>query len=185
MSDEEQRQEEKSGNAKGRGAKAAKGKGATAGKGKAGGGRQGRRAEGETGHAAAEAGPSATESQDRDRTEAADAPDGAAAAAASDRVFQPLDARTEGGAARDLEMVMDIPVNLSVELGRTRLTIKKLLELAQGSVIELDGLAGEPMDILVNGHLIAQGEVVVVEDRYGIRITEIITPSERIHKLNR
>ena len=87
--------------------------------------------------------------------------------------------------ARDLEMIMDIPVKLSVELGRTRITIKQLLELAQGSVVELDGLAGEPMDILINGYLIAQGEVVVVEDKYGIRITEIITPSERVQKLNR
>ena len=72
-----------------------------------------------------------------------------------------------------------------MEFGRTKLTIKQLLELAQGSVIELEGLAGEPMDILINGYLIAQGEVVVIEDKYGIRITEIITPSERIHKLNR
>lgn len=107
------------------------------------------------------------------------------AKSASDEVFRPLIA--EGGTApsRDLEMIMDIPVKLTVELGRTKLTIKQLLELAQGSVIELEGLAGEPMDILINGYLIAQGEVVVVEDKYGIRITEIITPSERIHKLNR
>ncbi|WP_249979026.1 flagellar motor switch protein FliN [Vreelandella olivaria] len=107
------------------------------------------------------------------------------AKSASDEVFRPLS--SEGGTApsRDLEMIMDIPVKLTVELGRTKLTIKQLLELAQGSVIELEGLAGEPMDILINGYLIAQGEVVVVEDKYGIRITEIITPSERIHKLNR
>ncbi len=105
---------------------------------------------------------------------------------AGDQVFKPFDAGTGGGGdARDLEMIMDIPVKLSVELGRTRITIKQLLELAQGSVVELDGLAGEPMDILINGYLIAQGEVVVVEDKYGIRITEIITPSERVQKLNR
>ncbi|RCV90936.1 flagellar motor switch protein FliN [Billgrantia montanilacus] len=107
------------------------------------------------------------------------------AQAAGDRIFRPLDKGSEGGTARDLEMIMDIPVKLTVELGRTKLTIKQLLELAQGSVIELDGLAGEPMDILINGYLIAQGEVVVVEDKYGIRITEIITPSERVQKLNR
>lgn len=101
------------------------------------------------------------------------------------QVFKPLDQGQGSGATRDLEMVMDIPVKLSVELGRTRITIKQLLELAQGSVIELEGLAGEPMDILINGYLIAQGEVVVVEDKYGIRITEIITPSERVQKLNR
>lgn len=104
---------------------------------------------------------------------------------AGDQVFRPLDKGPEGGTARDLEMIMDIPVKLTVELGRTKLTIKQLLELAQGSVIELDGLAGEPMDILINGYLIAQGEVVVVDDKYGIRITEIITPSERVQKLNR
>ncbi|PMR77714.1 flagellar motor switch protein FliN [Billgrantia endophytica] len=104
---------------------------------------------------------------------------------AGERIFRPLDKGTEGGAARDLDMIMDIPVKLTVELGRTKLTIKQLLELAQGSVIELDGLAGEPMDILINGYLIAQGEVVVVDDKYGIRITEIITPSERVQKLNR
>ncbi|RUR31019.1 flagellar motor switch protein FliN [Vreelandella andesensis] len=104
---------------------------------------------------------------------------------ASDEVFRPLSADNGHAESRDLEMIMDIPVKLTVELGRTKLTIKQLLELAQGSVIELEGLAGEPMDILINGYLIAQGEVVVVDDKYGIRITEIITPSERIHKLNR
>ncbi|WP_407665218.1 flagellar motor switch protein FliN [Microbulbifer elongatus] len=107
------------------------------------------------------------------------------ARSAADDVFKPLENNSTGGAARDLEMVMDIPVKLSVELGRTRITIKQLLELAQGSVIELDGLAGEPMDILINGYLVAQGEVVVIEEKYGIRITEIVTPQERIHKLNR
>ncbi|MCE8029607.1 flagellar motor switch protein FliN [Halomonas daqingensis] len=109
----------------------------------------------------------------------------AAPQSAGDRVFRPLDRGKEGGAPRDLEMIMDIPVKLTVELGRTKLTIKQLLELAQGSVVELDGLAGEPMDILINGYLIAQGEVVVVDDKYGIRITAIITPSERVQKLNR
>lgn len=100
-------------------------------------------------------------------------------------LFKPLPAQPPITAARELEMIMDIPVKLSVELGRTRVTIKQLLELAQGSVLALDGLAGEPMDILINSYLIAQGEVVVVDDKYGIRITEIITPSERVQKLNR
>lgn len=105
---------------------------------------------------------------------------------AGGQVFKPLEGETGiGSGPRDLEMIMDIPVKLTVELGRTRITIKQLLELAQGSVIELDGLAGEPMDILINGYLLAQGEVVVVDDRYGIRITEIVTPSERVQKLNR
>ncbi|MDM7482517.1 MAG: flagellar motor switch protein FliN [Halomonas sp.] len=113
------------------------------------------------------------------------APEAPQAKPASDDVFRPLSGEPSSGGTRDLEMIMDIPVKLTVELGRTKLTIKQLLELAQGSVIELEGLAGEPMDILINGYLIAQGEVVVIEDKYGIRITEIITPSERIHKLNR
>ncbi|WP_420827349.1 flagellar motor switch protein FliN [Halochromatium glycolicum] len=109
----------------------------------------------------------------------------AAAEAAGDRVFRPLEQSGQKTESRDLEMILDIPVRLSVELGRTKVTIKQLLEMAQGSVVELDGLAGEPMDILINGYLIAQGEVVVVEDKYGIRITEIISPSERVQKLNR
>jgi flagellar motor switch protein FliN/FliY len=85
----------------------------------------------------------------------------------------------------DIDLVLDIPVQLTVELGRTRLPIRSLLQLAQGSVVELDGMAGEPMDVLVNGCLIAQGEVVVVNEKFGIRLTDVITPSERIRKLNR
>ncbi|MEB3096605.1 flagellar motor switch protein FliN [Achromobacter sp. D10] len=106
-----------------------------------------------------------------------------AAQPAAQSVFKPL-AGTAGGAGADIDLIMDVPVQLTVELGRTRLTIKNLLQLGQGSVVELDGLAGEPMDIFVNGYLIAQGEVVVVEDKYGIRLTDIITPSERINRLN-
>ncbi|HEY4372979.1 MAG TPA: flagellar motor switch protein FliN [Burkholderiales bacterium] len=89
------------------------------------------------------------------------------------------------GHANDINMILDIPVQITVELGRTRIPIKHILQLAQGSVVELDGMAGEPMDVLVNGCLIAQGEVVVVNDKFGIRLTDIITPSERIRKLNR
>lgn len=85
----------------------------------------------------------------------------------------------------DIDFILDIPVQLTVELGRTKIAIKNLLQLAQGSVVELDGMAGEPMDVLVNGYLIAQGEVVVVNDRFGIRLTDIITPAERIRKINR
>lgn len=85
----------------------------------------------------------------------------------------------------DIDLILDIPVQMTVELGRTKITIKNLLQLAQGSVVELDGMTGEPMDVLVNGCLIAQGEVVVVNDKFGIRLTDIITPSERIRKLNR
>lgn len=89
------------------------------------------------------------------------------------------------GFASDIDMILDIPVLLTVELGRTKIAIKNLLQLAQGSVVELDGLAGEPMDVLVNGTLIAQGEVVVVNDKFGVRLTDIITPAERIRKLNK
>ena len=86
---------------------------------------------------------------------------------------------------QDIQMVLDIPVQLSVELGRTRVPIKYILQLAQGSIVELDALAGEPMDVLVNGYLIAQGEVVVVNDKFGIRLTDIVTPSERMKRLSR
>jgi flagellar motor switch protein FliN/FliY len=90
-----------------------------------------------------------------------------------------------GGAPNNIDMILDIPVNLTVELGRTKLAIRSLLQLAQGSVVELDGLAGEPMDVLVNGCLIAQGEVVVVNDKFGIRLTDIISPTERIRRLHK
>jgi len=88
-------------------------------------------------------------------------------------------------AGNDINMILDIPVQLTVELGRTRIPIKHILQLAQGSVVELEALAGEPMDVLVNGFLIAQGEVVVVNDKFGIRLTDIVTPSERMRRLSR
>jgi flagellar motor switch protein FliN/FliY len=108
-----------------------------------------------------------------------------ATASHDDPIFKPLAAEAANTAARGLDTIMEIPVTLAVELGTTRLTIRELLNLDKGSIVELDGLAGEPMDILINGYLIAQGEVVGVDDKYGIRITEIITPAERIHRLNR
>jgi flagellar motor switch protein FliN/FliY len=89
------------------------------------------------------------------------------------------------GAGNDINMILDIPVQLTVELGRTRIAIKHILQLAQGSVVELETMAGEPMDVLVNGYLIAQGEVVVVNDRFGIRLTDIVTPSERMRRLSK
>ncbi len=88
-------------------------------------------------------------------------------------------------ANNDINMILDIPVQLTVELGRKRIAIKNILQLAQGSVVELETLAGEPMDVLVNGYLIAQGEVVVVNDKFGIRLTDIVTPSERMRRLSR
>ncbi len=83
----------------------------------------------------------------------------------------------------NLDVILDVPVDISMEIGRTKLSIRNLLKLNQGSVIELDRLAGEPMDVLVNGTLIAHGEVVVVNDKFGIRLTDVISPIERINKL--
>lgn len=100
-------------------------------------------------------------------------------------VFKDFAGSTANTTHNDIEFILDIPVQLTVELGRAKIAIKNLLQLAQGSVVELDGLAGEPMDVLVNGCLIAQGEVVVVNDKFGIRLTDVISPAERIRKLNR
>ncbi len=119
-----------------------------------------------------------------------------AVAPAAAQVFQPIQdapaaaplaAHGAAGAASavDIARVLDVPVQLTAEIGRTRITIKNLLQLSQGSVVELDGLAGQPLDVLINGYLIAQGEVVVVNDKYGIRLTDIVTPSERMQKLAR
>ncbi|HBZ0404999.1 TPA: flagellar motor switch protein FliN [Klebsiella aerogenes] len=103
----------------------------------------------------------------------------------TDGVFKSLEAQDALGSLQDIDLIIDIPVKLTVELGRTKMTIKELLRLSQGSVVALDGLAGEPLDILINGYLIAQGEVVVVADKFGVRITDIITPSERMRRLSR
>jgi flagellar motor switch protein FliN len=101
------------------------------------------------------------------------------------QAFKPLDASASAMMREgfDIDMIRDIPVQLSVELGRARITIRELLQLNQGSVVELESLAGEPMDIYVNGYLVAQGEVVVVGEKYGVRLTDIVTPSERISRL--
>lgn len=100
-------------------------------------------------------------------------------------VFEQFGGSSGGTAHNDLDMILDIPVQLTVELGRTKMPIKNLLQLAQGSVVELAGMAGEPLDVLINGFLIAQGEVVVVNDKLGIRLTDIITPSERLRRINK
>lgn len=91
----------------------------------------------------------------------------------------------ETGSKTDLEFILDIPVQLTVELGRTKISIKNLMQLTQGSVIELNGLAGEPLDLLVNGCLIAHGEVVVVNDKYGIRLIDITNPADRLKRVNK
>jgi flagellar motor switch protein FliN len=98
--------------------------------------------------------------------------------------FDNFDIGADGG-VNDIDLVLDIPVNVTVELGRAKMQIRNLLALSYGSVVELDVLAGEPLDVMVNGCLIAQGEVVIVNDRYGIRLTDIVTPTERLRKLNR
>jgi flagellar motor switch protein FliN len=108
-----------------------------------------------------------------------DTPEGGA------NVFQDLsDDMDAKKLSQDINFILDIPVQLTVELGRTKILIKNLLQLSQGSVVGLNGLAGEPLDVLVNGTLIAKGEVVVINDKFGIRLTDIITPAERIRKLN-
>lgn len=99
--------------------------------------------------------------------------------------FETLSPLTTSNQKQDINLIFDIPVNMSVELGRAKIMIKELLKLTQGSIIGLEGLAGEPLDILINGYLIAQGELVVVGDNYGVRITDIITPSERVRRLSR
>lgn len=99
-------------------------------------------------------------------------------------LFKPLSGQGASGASNDIDMILDIPVLLTVELGRTKISIKNLLQLSQGSVVELNAMAGDPLDILVNGTLVAQGEAVMVDDKLGIRLTDVITPAERIRKLN-
>jgi len=97
-----------------------------------------------------------------------------------------LDEFTDGGFGtpdENMEVILDIPVTISMEIGRTSISIRNLLQLNQGSVVELDRLAGEPMDVLVNGTLIAHGEVVVVNEKFGIRLTDVISAQERIKKL--
>ncbi len=97
-----------------------------------------------------------------------------------DLASQPV---AKGAGEANLDVILDIPVTLSMEIGRTEITINDLLQLGQGSVVELERLAGEPMDVMVNGTLIAHGEVVVVDEKFGIRLTDVISPTERIKKL--
>ena len=110
--------------------------------------------------------------------------EGAAAVPAEAAEFEPLsdDAGSSGGEV-NMDAILDVPVTISMEIGRTHISIRNLLHLNQGSVVELDRLAGEPMDVLINGTLIAQGEVVVVNEKFGIRLTDIISPSERVKRL--
>ena len=123
--------------------------------------------------------------EEQTKADAATEPPALKAQSATATVFKDFAGSTQGSTHNDIDFILDIPVQLTVELGRAKIAIKNLLQLAQGSVVELDGMAGEPMDVLVNGCLIAQGEVVVVNDKFGIRLTDVISPAERIRKLNR
>ncbi|MGH7232917.1 MAG: flagellar motor switch protein FliN [Nitrospiraceae bacterium] len=97
--------------------------------------------------------------------------------------FPPLDTKGETGAPKNLEFILDIPMQVSVQLGVTRMLVRDLLQLGQGSVVELDKLAGEPLEVLVNNRLVARGEVVVVNEKFGIRLTDVVSPMERVQKL--
>lgn len=121
-----------------------------------------------------------------------DASDGAAGDAGSGQSVQaaPMEEFEAGasgadGSAPDIDVILDIPVTISMEVGNTQIPIRNLLQLNQGSVIELDRLAGEPLDVLVNGTLIAHGEVVMVNEKFGIRLTDVISPGERIKRLQK
>ena len=122
---------------------------------------------------------SALEEQDVPEEEAVAAP------AAESAQFQELHEEPLGVDSGEvkLDAILDVPVTISMEIGRTHINIRNLLQLNQGSVVELDRLAGEPMDVLVNGTLVAQGEVVVVNEKFGIRLTDIISPADRVKKL--
>ncbi|HEB95922.1 MAG TPA: flagellar motor switch protein FliN [Sedimenticola thiotaurini] len=104
---------------------------------------------------------------------------------ASSAQFQELqdEAAASDGSEVHLDAILDVPITISMEIGRTQIPIRNLLQLNQGSVVELDRLAGEPMDVLVNGTLIAQGEVVVVNEKFGIRLTDVISPADRVKRL--
>lgn len=95
----------------------------------------------------------------------------------------PAAAAASAAAEVNLDVILDVPVTLSLEVGRTRIPIRNLLQLTQGSVVELERAAGDPLDVYVNGTLVAHGEVVVVNDKFGIRLTDVISPAERIRKL--
>ncbi|MBB6186243.1 flagellar motor switch protein FliN [Rhodanobacter sp. MP7CTX1] len=97
--------------------------------------------------------------------------------------FDALSGAPADGPDVSLDMILDVPVTLAMEVGRTRISIRNLLQLNQGSVVELDRAAGEPLDVFVNGTLVAHGEVVVINEKFGIRLTDVLSPSERVRKL--
>ncbi len=104
-------------------------------------------------------------------------------AGVTEETLPPLSEKQGNQPARELEFILDLPLQLTVELGRTKMLVNELLQLAQGSIVELEKIAGDPLEILVNDKLVARGEVVAVNEKFGIRVTEIISPTERIEKL--
>ncbi len=119
--------------------------------------------------------------QEQGNESGAEAPGDETAPASAE--FQQLEPENTTSGDVNLDAILDVPVTIAMEIGRTRINIRNLLQLNQGSVVELDRLAGEPMDVLVNGTLIAQGEVVVVNDKFGIRLTDVISPADRVKRL--
>jgi len=122
-------------------------------------------------------------------TDGQSAADGAATGTDGDKDFRQVAAKQLNDTANPesgdvkLDVILDIPVTVGMEIGRTQLSIRNLLQLNQGSIVELDRLAGEPMDVLVNGTLVAHGEVVVVNEKFGIRLTDVVSPADRIKNL--
>ena len=122
-------------------------------------------------------------------TDGQSAADGAATGTGGDKDFRQVAAKQLNDTANPesgdvkLDVILDIPVTVGMEIGRTQLSIRNLLQLNQGSIVELDRLAGEPMDVLVNGTLVAHGEVVVVNEKFGIRLTDVVSPADRIKNL--
>lgn len=112
-----------------------------------------------------------------------DEPSGGVASETKPATFPPLEGQGGVGEVKNLEFILDIPMQVSVQLGTTRMLIRDLLQLGQGSVIELEKLAGEPMEVLVNNKLVARGEVVVVNEKFGIRLTDVVSAAERVQRL--
>jgi flagellar motor switch protein FliN/FliY len=119
----------------------------------------------------------------RDQIETVDDVKSAAFQEAEDSPVKNKNSTTTQADELNLDVILDVPVTLSMEIGRTQINIRNLLQLNQGSVVELDRFAGEPLDVLVNGTLIAHGEVVVINDKFGIRLTDVISLSERVKRL--
>ncbi|GBD95529.1 MAG TPA: flagellar motor switch protein FliN [Nitrospirae bacterium] len=123
------------------------------------------------------------EAQDEQKGAVKEKEDGAQGNDIQQHEFNDLNDGDKQTVSRDIEFLLDIPVEITVQLGMTRMLIKELLQLGQGSVVELDKLAGEPMEILANNRLVARGEVVVVNEKFGVRLTDIISPTERLTRL--